>query len=67
VDNTQAHAHEIYLFGNRRGSGESIWDIKQKIGIVSTEFQIRYRKRIQAWDRVAASDQLQLPEDKRID
>ena len=49
-DNLQAYANEIYLFGKRRGSGESIWDIKQKIGLVSSEFQIRYRKSIRALD-----------------
>jgi len=38
-DNPQAYANEIYLFDKRRGSGESIWDIKQKIGYVSPELQ----------------------------
>jgi molybdate transport system ATP-binding protein len=36
-DNPQAYANEIYLFDNRRGSGESIWDIKKKIGYISPE------------------------------
>ncbi len=36
-DNPQAFANEIYLFDKRKGSGESIWDIKQKIGYVSPE------------------------------
>ena len=26
ADHPQAYAQEIYLFGRRRGSGESIWD-----------------------------------------
>jgi molybdate transport system ATP-binding protein len=47
-DNPQAYANEIYLFGKRRGSGESIWDIKQQIGLISSEFQIRYRKQLSA-------------------
>jgi molybdate transport system ATP-binding protein len=47
-DHPQAYANEIYLFGKRRGSGESIWDIKKQLGIVSAEFQIRYRKPITA-------------------
>lgn len=37
ADHPQAYANEIYLFGRRRGSGESIWDIKQKIGFLSAE------------------------------
>lgn len=36
-DNPQAFANEIYLFDRKKGSGESIWDIKQKIGFVSPE------------------------------
>ncbi|MET3113931.1 molybdate transport system ATP-binding protein [Pedobacter sp. CG_S7] len=38
-DNPQAYANEIYLFGKRRGSGESIWDIKKNIGFISPELQ----------------------------
>lgn len=37
ADNPQAYANEIYLFDRKRGSGESIWDIKSKIGFVSPE------------------------------
>ena len=51
-DNPQAYANKIYLFGKRRGSGESIWDIKRRTGIVSSEFQIRYRKPITAFEVV---------------
>ena len=36
-DNPKAYANEIYLFDKRKGSGESIWDIKKKIGYVSPE------------------------------
>jgi molybdate transport system ATP-binding protein len=38
-DNPQAYANTIYLFDKRRGSGESIWDIKKNIGYVSPELQ----------------------------
>ncbi len=31
-DNPRAYGQDILLFGKRKGSGESIWDIKQKIG-----------------------------------
>ncbi len=51
-DHLQAYANEIYLFGRRRGSGESIWDIKRRLGVVSSEFQINYRKPIRAFDVV---------------
>ncbi|MDB5022193.1 MAG: molybdenum transporter ATP-binding protein [Pedobacter sp.] len=38
-DNPQAYAQEMYLFGKKRGSGESIWDIKERIGFISPELQ----------------------------
>jgi len=36
-DNPQAYANDIILFDKQRGTGESIWDIKKKIGFVSPE------------------------------
>lgn len=41
-DHPQAYANEIYLFGKKRGSGESIWDIKKRIGIISPELHWYY-------------------------
>lgn len=37
ADNPQAYANDIVLFDRKRGSGESIWDIKKNIGFVSPE------------------------------
>ncbi len=42
-ENTQAYANDIYLFGRKKGSGESVWDIKKRLGIISTAFQRNYR------------------------
>lgn len=42
-DNTQAYANDIELFGIKKGSGESVWDIKKRIGLVSTALQQDYR------------------------
>jgi molybdate transport system ATP-binding protein len=36
-DNPQAYANNIILFDRKRGTGESIWNIKKKIGFVSPE------------------------------
>ncbi len=36
-DNPQAYANDIILFDRKRGTGESIWDIKSKTGFVSPE------------------------------
>lgn len=41
-DNPQAYANEIYLFDRRRGSGESIWDIKKNTGYVSPEMHLYF-------------------------
>jgi molybdate transport system ATP-binding protein len=54
ADHPQAYANEIYLFGQRRGSGEDIWEIKKHIGMVSSELQIRYKHDITAHDVVAS-------------
>jgi molybdate transport system ATP-binding protein len=36
-DHPQAYANDIKLFGVQRGGGESIWDIKRRIGLISPE------------------------------
>ncbi|WP_242132206.1 ATP-binding cassette domain-containing protein [Aestuariivivens marinum] len=36
-DNIKAYHQDITLFGVKKGSGESVWDIKKKIGYLSTE------------------------------
>jgi len=38
-DHPQAYANDIWLFGKKRGTGESIWDIKKNIGFISPELQ----------------------------
>lgn len=42
-DNMQVFREKVYLFGKRRGSGESIWDIKKHLGIVSYRLHVEYR------------------------
>ncbi len=42
-DNKQVFCNEIYMFGNRRGTGETIWDIKKQLGIVSYRLHVEYR------------------------
>ncbi len=42
ADNPQAYANEIYLFDRKRGTGESIWEIKQKTGFLSPELQLYF-------------------------
>ena len=54
ADNPQAYACDIRLFGRRRGTGESIWDIKRHIGYVSPEMHRAYLKNLPALDIVAS-------------
>lgn len=42
-DHPQGYSNDLTLFGRRRGSGETIWDIKRHIGYVSSSFHLDYR------------------------
>jgi len=53
-DNTQAYANRISLFGRKKGSGESIWDIKKYIGIVSPDLQARYPDTCKVFDVICS-------------
>lgn len=44
-DNPQAYANKLWLFDRKRGTGESIWDIKKKIGFVSPELHQYFTSR----------------------
>ncbi len=44
ADNPQAYAQNIILFDRRRGTGESIWDIKKRIGYVSPELHVYFKE-----------------------
>ncbi len=54
ADNPKAYANEIYLFGKRRGSGESIWDIKKKIGFLSPELHVFFNQPSTCFETVAS-------------
>lgn len=42
ADNPQVYSNEIYLFGRRRGTGETIWDVKRRIGYISPEMHLYF-------------------------
>lgn len=54
ADNPQSYACDISLFGRKRGTGESIWEIKKNIGYVSPEIHRAYLKNMPAIDIVAS-------------
>jgi len=49
-DHPQAYANDIRLFGQRRGSGESIWDVKRRVGIVSPELHLYFTTPLNAFE-----------------
>ncbi|WP_297693219.1 ATP-binding cassette domain-containing protein [uncultured Eudoraea sp.] len=42
-DNPKAYGQDIILFGSRKGSGESVWDIKKNIGYFTPAMVDRFR------------------------
>lgn len=53
-ENLQGYANQITLFGKRKGTGETLWEIKKRIGAVSSELQVQYRKKMSAYDVIAS-------------
>jgi molybdate transport system ATP-binding protein len=53
-DNPQAYANEIYLFDRKRGSGETIWEIKQRTGYLSPELQLYFDPAATAFTTIAS-------------
>jgi len=45
-DHPQVYANDVRIFGQRRGSGESIWEIKQRIGWVAPELHLHYPRNV---------------------
>ncbi|MBR3287294.1 MAG: ATP-binding cassette domain-containing protein [Bacteroidales bacterium] len=54
ADNPQGYACDIALFGRRRGTGESIWDIKRHIGYVSPELHRAFLSDVTCLELVAS-------------
>lgn len=54
ADNPQSYACDITLFGRKRGTGESIWEIKKHIGYVSPEMHRAYLKNMPTIEIVAS-------------
>jgi molybdate transport system ATP-binding protein len=53
-DNPQAYANDITMFDRKRGTGESIWDIKKRIGYISPEMHLYYLKNVRCLDVVGS-------------
>jgi molybdate transport system ATP-binding protein len=53
-DNLQAYANDIYLFGQKRGAGQSIWEIRERIGYISSDLQLRQHQHTEAFEVVCS-------------
>jgi molybdate transport system ATP-binding protein len=47
-DHPQVYRNRVRLFGRQRGTGESIWDVKQKIGLLTPELHLYFREPLTA-------------------
>jgi molybdate transport system ATP-binding protein len=53
-DNHKAYGQPLWLFGRKRGSGESIWEIKASCGVVNTPLQLNHLGRQRVLEVVAS-------------
>lgn len=51
-DNPKAYGQDLTLFGQKKGSGESIWDIKKKIGYVTPAMTVLFNGRHSAEEMI---------------
>ncbi len=43
-ENHKAYGQDVTLFGTKKGSGETVWEVKAKFGVVSNELHNKYVK-----------------------
>jgi molybdate transport system ATP-binding protein len=53
-DNPQVYTNDVVVFGRPRGSGESVWEIKQHIGWVSPELHLHFNDSATCFEVVAS-------------
>ena len=57
-ENVLGYTQNLHLFGRQKGSGESIWDIKKQLGVISSELHLefliysdpRFDRKVTAWE-----------------
>jgi molybdate transport system ATP-binding protein len=54
ADNPQAYANNIFLFDRKRGTGETIWEIKKKIGYISPELHLHFEQSNNCFEVIAS-------------
>ena len=61
-ENVQGYQQDIHLFGRQKGSGESVWEIKKQLGVISSELHMeyvifsdpRFDRKVTAWEVVCS-------------
>ncbi len=53
-DSHKAYGQPLWLFGRKRGSGESVWEVKANCGIVNTPLQLNFVGRQRVLEVVAS-------------
>ena len=53
-DHPQAYMNHVEVFGHRRGTGESIWELKRQIGWISPELHLHFNQFITSFEVVAS-------------
>ena len=53
-DNPQVYTNDVMVFGQQRGSGESVWEIKKHIGWVSPELHLHFNDSATCFEVVAS-------------
>ena len=51
-DHPQAYMNRVMVFGRQRGTGESLWELKRRIGWVSPELQLHFNDNVSVLDAV---------------
>ena len=65
ADNPQVYSNDVWLFDRKRGSGESIWEVKDMIGFYSSEMH-RYFSKMKTVQAAIDSIVFQNPYEGRI-
>ncbi|MFO0808404.1 MAG: ATP-binding cassette domain-containing protein [Gemmataceae bacterium] len=52
-DHPQAYAQDVRIFGRRRGTGETIWELKRRIGLSSAELHLYFAEPLTTAETVA--------------
>jgi molybdate transport system ATP-binding protein len=56
ADNPQGYGNDLWLFDRKKGSGESIWEIKSKIGYISPELHIFFQRNLSSTESLVMTN-----------